>query len=157
MELLMEHLAKGFMTMLIISMPCVLIAAAVGLVVGILQAVTQVQEQTIAAAPKIFAVFLLIIIAGTFYVRLLSEYFYESADLAFNIIPKEDNFVLSPEESLAIRRHRVNIRKPGVGEVMRHPGKIPYADRKQRQIRSMPVAPTTPEANFAEKKYINTR
>ena len=55
MELLMEHLAKGFMTMLIISMPCVLIAAAVGLVVGILQAVTQVQEQTIAAAPKIFA------------------------------------------------------------------------------------------------------
>ena len=157
MELLMEHLAKGFMTMLIISMPCVLIAAAVGLVVGILQAVTQVQEQTIAAAPKIFAVFLLIIIAGTFYVRLLSEYFYESADLAYNIIPKEDNFVLSPEESLAIRRHGVNIRKPGVGEVMRHPGKIPYADRKQRQIRSMPVAPTTPEANFAEKKYINTR
>ena len=157
MELLMEHLAKGFMTMLIISMPCVLIAAAVGLVVGILQAVTQVQEQTIAAAPKIFAVFLLIIIAGTFYVRLLSEYFYESADLAFNIIPKEDNFVLYPEESLAIRRHGVNIRKPGVGEVMRHPGKIPYADRKQRQIRSMPVAPTTPEANFVEKKYINTR
>ena len=157
MELLMEHLAKGFMTMLIISMPCVLIAAAVGLVVGILQAVTQVQEQTIAAAPKIFAVFLLIIIAGTFYVRLLSEYFYESADLAFNIIPKEDNFVLAPEESLAVKRQGVNIRKPGVGEVMRHPGKIPYADRKQRQIRSMPVAPTTPEANFAENKYINTR
>ena len=157
MELLMEHLAKGFMTMLIISMPCVLIAAAVGLVVGILQAVTQVQEQTIAAAPKIFAVFLLIIIAGTFYVRLLSEYFYESADLAFNIIPKEDNFVLAPEESLAIKRQGANIRKRGVGEVMRHPGKIPYADRKQRQIRSMPVAPTTPEANFAEKKYINTR
>lgn len=157
MELLMEHLAKGFMTMLIISMPCVLIAAAVGLVVGILQAVTQVQEQTIAAAPKIFAVFLLIIIAGTFYVRLLSEYFYESADLAFNIIPKEDNFVLAPEESLAVKRQGSNIRKPGVGEVMRHPGKIPYADRKQRQIRSMPVAPTTPEANFAEKKYINTR
>ena len=41
MELLMEHLAKGFMTMLIISMPCVLIAAAVGLVVGILQAVNK--------------------------------------------------------------------------------------------------------------------
>ena len=157
MELMMEHLAKGFMTMLIISMPCVLIAAAVGLVVGILQAVTQVQEQTIAAAPKIFAVFLLIIIAGTFYVRLLSEYFYESADLAFKIIPKEDNFVLSADDSLTIKRQGVNIRKPGVGDVMRHPGKIPYADKKQRQIRSMPVAPSTPEANFAEKKYINER
>ena len=53
MELLVEYMAKGFMVMLTISMPCVLVAAAVGLVVGILQAVTQVQEQTIAAAPKI--------------------------------------------------------------------------------------------------------
>ena len=51
MELLMEHLAKGFMTMLIISMPCVLIAAAVGLVVGILQAVAEGPGQNIASAP----------------------------------------------------------------------------------------------------------
>ena len=57
MEMLTEFLAKGFMTMLSISMPCVLVAAAIGLVVGIIQAVTQVQEQTISAAPKIFAVF----------------------------------------------------------------------------------------------------
>ena len=55
MELLTEYLAKGFMTMLSISLPCVLVAASVGLVVGILQAVTQVQEQTIAAAPKIIS------------------------------------------------------------------------------------------------------
>ena len=47
MEMLTEYLAKGFMTMLSISMPCVLTAAAIGLVVGIIQAVTQVQEQTI--------------------------------------------------------------------------------------------------------------
>ena len=62
MELLVEYMAKGFMVMLTISMPCVLVAAAVGLVVGILQAVTQVQEQTIAAAPKIIGVFLTIMI-----------------------------------------------------------------------------------------------
>ena len=35
-EILTEYLAKGFMTMLSISMPCVLTAAAIGLVVGIL-------------------------------------------------------------------------------------------------------------------------
>ena len=62
MEMLTEYLAKGFMTMLSISMPCVLTAAAIGLVVGIIQAVTQVQEQTIAAAPKILAVFLVLMI-----------------------------------------------------------------------------------------------
>ena len=48
MEIMVEYLAKGFMVMLMISLPCVLVAAAIGLVVGILQAVTQVQEQTIA-------------------------------------------------------------------------------------------------------------
>ena len=52
MEMLMEYMARGFVVMLSISMPCVLVAAGIGLVVGILQAVTQVQEQTIAAAPK---------------------------------------------------------------------------------------------------------
>ena len=70
MELLVEYLAKGFMVMLAISMPCVLVAAAVGLVVGILQAVTQVQEQTIAAAPKICLVFLSIIILGGFFMKM---------------------------------------------------------------------------------------
>ena len=64
MEMLMEYMARGFITMLSISMPCVLVAAGIGLVVGILQAVTQVQEQTIAAAPKIFMVFLVIIIGA---------------------------------------------------------------------------------------------
>ena len=64
MELLTEYLAKGFITMLSISLPCVLVAAGIGLVVGILQAVTQVQEQTIAAAPKIIAVFLGMMLVG---------------------------------------------------------------------------------------------
>ena len=73
MEMLTEYLAKGFMVMLSISMPCVLTAAAIGLVVGILQAVTQVQEQTIAAAPKIFAVFLVIIIGGLGFIKLLTN------------------------------------------------------------------------------------
>ena len=64
MEILLEFMGKGLLTMLMISMPCVLTAAFVGLIVGILQAVTQVQEQTIAAAPKILAVFLVLMFLG---------------------------------------------------------------------------------------------
>ena len=94
MELLIEYMAKGFMTMLLISMPCVLVAAAVGLVVGILQAVTQVQEQTIAAAPKIIGVFLTIIILGVFYIKILTQYITEGVYMAFNIIPKMETYVL---------------------------------------------------------------
>lgn len=96
MEILMEYFAKGLMTMLMIAMPCVLTAACIGLVVGILQAVTQVQEQTIAAAPKIFAVFLVIIILGSGYIKLLSNLFNEGSVIAFDVIPKSDEFVLPP-------------------------------------------------------------
>ena len=70
MDFMVEYIARGFFTMLSISMPCVLVAASVGLVVGILQAVTQVQEQTIAAAPKITAVFMVILILGSGFVRM---------------------------------------------------------------------------------------
>ena len=94
MELLMEYMARGFMTMLTISMPCVLTAAGIGLVVGILQAVTQVQEQTIAAAPKILAVFLVITIGGYGFVRLLTNLTTDGFAMAFNVIPKNDEFVL---------------------------------------------------------------
>ena len=72
MDLLLEQLGKGFITMLLIAMPAVLTAAAIGLVVGILQAVTQVQEQTIAAAPKILGVFLVIMLMGPFYTDYLT-------------------------------------------------------------------------------------
>ena len=70
-------------------MPCVLVAAAVGLVVGILQAVTQVQEQTIAAAPKIVLVFLSIVILGGYFLKILTNYIYEGTHLAFEVVPKD--------------------------------------------------------------------
>ena len=94
MEILMEFFAKGLMTMLMIAMPCVLTAAGIGLVVGILQAVTQVQEQTIAAAPKIFGVFLVIVILGTGYMKMLTNLFEEGVNIAFEVVPKSDTYVL---------------------------------------------------------------
>ena len=94
MEILIEFFTKGLITMLMIAMPCVLTAATIGLIVGILQAVTQVQEQTIAAAPKIFCVFLVIILLGTGYMKLLDNLFREGVNIAFEIVPKTDDYVL---------------------------------------------------------------
>jgi flagellar biosynthesis protein FliQ len=87
MDYLIEHVQKGILLSLLLSMPSVLTAASVGLVVGILQAVTQVQEQTIAAAPKILAVFLVILLGGGFMLELIENYFRESAILAFQDVP----------------------------------------------------------------------
>ena len=156
MEMLSEYLAKGFMVMLAISMPCVLTAAAIGLVVGIIQAVTQVQEQTISAAPKIFCVFLVIIIGGLGFMKLLTNLFTEGAALAFNGVSKSETYVLpadyykhtTPFENEMKADKFKNV--PDVKEIMKNPGKVPYIDKSQK-IKYDP-APRTPmpKANFVE-------
>ena len=159
MEMLSEYLAKGFMTMLSISMPCVLTAAAIGLVVGILQAVTQVQEQTIAAAPKIFAVFLVIIIGGLGFIKLLTNLFYEGTALAFNTITKNDEYALPSDYyrytkpfDNEMKADKMNM--PGAKEIMRNPGKVPYID-KQQKLKYDPAPKTPmPKANFVETNKI---
>lgn len=138
MELLMEHLGKGFLDSLIITMPIVLTAAGIGLVVGILQAVTQVQEQTIAAAPKILGVFFVIIIMGGFFMKILNEYLIDSINLALQVIPKQDEFVLPPsdmrpgsgffneDEKTYSGMKKTNT----INKWMKTPGKIPISDKK---------------------------
>jgi len=96
MELLIEHLGHGLMLSLMLSLPCVLMAAGIGLIVGILQAVTQVQEQTIAAAPKIIAVFAVILVGGGLMMNMMSDYVRESFHIAFNEIPQDGLFILPP-------------------------------------------------------------
>lgn len=134
MEILMEYLAQGFMVMLMVSMPCVLVAAAIGLVVGILQAVTQVQEQTIAAAPKILGVFLVIIILGVGYVRILTNLVYDGTALAFNVIPKRENYVLAADyykytKPFTEEMKEGEIKSGSVNEIMKNPGKVPWSDK----------------------------
>ncbi len=99
MELLTEHLGHGLALSLMLSLPCVLTAAGIGLVVGILQAVTQVQEQTIAAAPKILGVFAILLIGGGLMMTMLENYTRESFQVAFNEIPQDGVFILPPKAS----------------------------------------------------------
>ena len=159
MEILTEFLAKGFMTMLSISMPCVLVAASIGLVVGIIQAVTQVQEQTISAAPKIFAVFLVIIIGGLGFIKLLTNLFQEGAALAFNGVSKNQNYVLSSDYYKYTTPFDGEMKDsfknvPDVKEIMRNPGKVPYIDKQQKiKYDPAPMAPM-PKANFVETNKI---
>jgi flagellar biosynthesis protein FliQ len=96
MQLLLEHVGQGLALSLVLSLPAVLVAAGIGLVVGILQAVTQVQEQTIAAAPKILGVFLMLLLGGGLMMTMLENYVRESFQIAFNEIPQEGKFILPP-------------------------------------------------------------
>ena len=156
MELLTEYLAKGFVTMLSISLPCVLVAAGIGLVVGILQAVTQVQEQTIAAAPKIISVFLTIIILGMLYIKVLTEYFREGTDLAFNVVVRSANYVL-PEDYYFHSRPfaaemKDTIKKPTdeIDNIMKNPGKIPWSENQFKDKYTPRGRGADPRPNFIE-------
>lgn len=69
--MVLDILRDGFLTILKVSMPTLLIAMVVGLVISVLQAVTQVQEQTLSFVPKIVAVMLALIIFGNFMLNSL--------------------------------------------------------------------------------------
>lgn len=163
MEILVEFLAKGFMTMLMISLPCVLVAAGIGLIVGILQAVTQVQEQTIAAAPKILAVFLTIVILGMWYIKILTEYFYEGAAVAFNIVPKTDSYVLDSNYYKHTKPFtgemydKIDDPQKSMKEVMKNQGKLPWVDRSEKNLYGPTRRGANPNPNFIERNKMMGR
>lgn len=161
-EILAEYLAKGFLTMLTISMPCVLVAAGIGLVVGILQAVTQVQEQTIAAAPKILGVFLVIVVGGFGFIRILNNLFIEGMGLAFNVVPKNDSYVLSadyhkytsPYGQLAPQKFNG---RTDIDYIMKNPNKVPYIETEQRARNRKSTRIDNPTPDLMETRTINRR
>jgi flagellar biosynthetic protein FliQ len=64
----------GVMTFLKVSAPLMLLALVVGLVISLLQALTQIQEQTLIYVPKIVAVFGGLIIALPFMADAMGAY-----------------------------------------------------------------------------------
>lgn len=156
MEYLMEYMGKGMAIMLMISMPCVLTAAAIGLIVGIIQAVTQVQEQTIAAAPKIVGVFLVIILLGIGYVRILSEYIIQGTNIAFQLIPKEDNFALNANYFKYTKPFSAEMRNEqgNIEYIMKNPDKNVFIDN-QNKVKYFPSnRMDIPNPNLIEKNRI---
>ncbi len=155
MELMMEHLANGFIVMLLITMPLVLTAAAIGLIIGILQAVTSVQEQTIVAAPKILFVFLMIMILGGFFTKKLTDLLMESGNLAFNVITKQGDFVLPSDVTLGTDgKYYKSGETSDIDKFMKNPGKAPYSEFQQKPHlqRTFPDSQSRP--NLMETKQI---
>ena len=71
---LLHICGRTLMLVLLLSAPMLVSALVVGLVISILQATTQVQEQTLSFVPKIIATFLSVIICGTWISGMLSSF-----------------------------------------------------------------------------------
>ena len=67
-------LQNAFLVLLKIAGPVLMIALIVGLVVSIIQAATQIQEQTLSFVPKLLAIIAALIITGNFILNSLIEF-----------------------------------------------------------------------------------
>lgn len=82
-EMVMSLAYRGMMLTLLIAAPLLLVALTVGLLVSLFQAATQINEMTLSFIPKILAVFITLIIGGSWMLGTLSDFTRE----LFNNIP----------------------------------------------------------------------
>lgn len=73
--MVLDIMKDALFTILLVAGPTLLIALLVGLTISIIQATTQIQEQTLTFVPKILAVFLSIVIFGNFMLNTLISFF----------------------------------------------------------------------------------
>jgi flagellar biosynthetic protein FliQ len=57
---------EAIVTLILVASPVMLVGLAVGVVISLLQALTQIQEMTLAFVPKILAIFVSLLIALPF-------------------------------------------------------------------------------------------
>jgi len=67
-------LRDGMLVMLKLGGPPLMVALVVGLVIALLQAITQINEATLAFVPKVLALCIALVLLGPFMVGTLSDY-----------------------------------------------------------------------------------
>ena len=65
---------EAIWTIVIVGWPVMLVGLAVGVVIGLLQAVTQIQEATLVYVPKIIAIFVVLLLAFPYMGSVMDGY-----------------------------------------------------------------------------------
>jgi flagellar biosynthetic protein FliQ len=73
-DIFMEALRKMLYLSTVLSLPVLGTALVVGLVIGLLQAITSIQEQTLSFVPKLIAIVVTFVVVGPWMMRLLVQY-----------------------------------------------------------------------------------
>ncbi|HOK03473.1 MAG TPA: flagellar biosynthesis protein FliQ [Spirochaetota bacterium] len=72
--MVIKIMRESLMTVLIVSAPILGVGMFVGLIISIIQTTTSIQEQTLTFVPKIVAIFITIILLGSWMIRVLVNY-----------------------------------------------------------------------------------
>lgn len=65
---------SAIITLLKITAPILITSVVVGLVISIIQTTTSIQEQTITFVPKLFAIFISLLVFGNYMLTTLREF-----------------------------------------------------------------------------------
>ncbi len=76
-DVFVDVVKEGIEVVLILITPPLLVSLIAGLIIGVFQAATQIQEQTLTFAPKIILTFLTIMLLGSWMLQKLVEYMQE--------------------------------------------------------------------------------
>ncbi len=85
-ESFLDVIQNGVVTFLMVAAPVLLLSLGVGLLIGIFQAVTQINEQTLSFVPKILVVFLSIAVFGGWMLQMMMDYFMDIMNVYFPLI-----------------------------------------------------------------------
>jgi flagellar biosynthetic protein FliQ len=73
-EFVLQLGTNALQTMIYLAGPVLLAAMAVGIVVSIFQAITQINEQTLTFIPKMIAVVVVLVVMAPWMLRVLQDY-----------------------------------------------------------------------------------
>lgn len=72
--MIIDIINESIRTILMLSLPMLIVALIIGLLIAVFQATTQIQEQTLAFVPKILGIFFTLMFAGPWILQKLIEY-----------------------------------------------------------------------------------
>ena len=110
MDWMPQAIREGIFTIIFISGPLVVLAAVLGLSVGIIQAATQIQEQTLGSAVKIIGLFLALIVFGFYMFQYLRQYTIQNMERAFKLVPSLGNYVKPRQNFLSVKEDDIDQR-----------------------------------------------
>ena len=76
-EAVLDVAVETIWTIIITSAPLLIVSLVVGLIVSIFQAVTSIQENTLTFVPKILAIFVCMLIFGSFILNPIVDFMTE--------------------------------------------------------------------------------
>ncbi len=73
-QLLIDIFSQALVIVLKVSAPLLLVSLAIGLIISLFQTLTSIQESTLTFVPKLVGVFLVLMLAGAWILKVIEEF-----------------------------------------------------------------------------------